>query len=293
MSTLNCLSCGAETTNGLVLCERCQIAVSVALEFIPTYFANLARWKPGRAGSRPVPGSREPRDESAAAGIGDYGVLKALDEANNALTTWARCLADDRDVEIPDADSQPLLIAALARWFAEHLTSIGTLPWAGEFVREIGQHERRLRSLTERFVPGWYAGKCKRCGADTYVVPGLTWVKCRNGTCGVTTYARDHLEVILDEARGWVAPPKRIAEAIVALVDSELSVPRLHTRIRQWAFDQEIEPVYRMVRDYVWVEVERRFVVGDVETGRARYRFGQVLDRVEADTRKRKMERVS
>jgi hypothetical protein len=79
-------------------------------------------------------------------------------------------------------------------------------------------------------------------GADlrrpTYVVPGLTWVTCR--ACGSTTYARDHLETILTEASDWIARPKALAEAIVALVDTEQSVPRLHERIKKWGHRERI-----------------------------------------------------
>jgi hypothetical protein len=55
---IDCKHCGATTSNGLALCELSQMAAAKSLEFLPVYFRNLARWRPGRAGSRPVPGSR-------------------------------------------------------------------------------------------------------------------------------------------------------------------------------------------------------------------------------------------
>lgn len=153
--------------------------------------------------------------------------------------------------------------------------TVATLEWCGEFVRDLGQHEAVLRGLTETAVPGWYAGACRRkiamdatCGAPTYVVPGLTWVAC--GSCGATTYARDHLDTILDEARTWVARPMRLAEAVVALVDTELSAPRLHKRISKWGERQQITAVRKLDGD------------GD-PVGPKRYRFGEVLDRLKAE----------
>lgn len=270
MSEMACLSCGATTNNGLVLCERCQVAASVAMEFLPVYFRNLARWRPGRAGGRPVPGSREPQGALvAASGSGDR-VLRALDAAGADLTAWARCLADDRGVELPDHDDEGATIAALCRLLNEHLTSIATLEWAGEFVAEARKHEAALRVLTERVAPGWYAGACRRkvsmegtCGASTYVVPGLTWVTC--GACGVTTYARDHLETIVDEARSWVARPKEVAAALVALLDSEQSVDRLYDRIRKW-------------ESLGWLESTRKLDADGDPVGPKRYRLGDVLD---------------
>lgn len=272
---MTCLHCSAETTNGLALCETCRAAASVYLEFFPVYFRNLARWRPGRAGARPVPGSREPSRLGAAP---DDRVSNALDEAGNALTTWTRRLEEDRGITAPVADGEAEQVAVLCRWLNEHLTSIATLEWCGEFMRAesdsddgcdgIGYHEAKLRRLTEVLIPGWYAGACHLCNVSTYVVPGLTWVTC--GGCGATTYARDHLETILDEAQNWVARPMRLAEAIVALVDTELSVPRLHKRISKWGERDRVTPIRLKDAD------------GD-PIGPKRFRFGDVLEALTAD----------
>jgi hypothetical protein len=279
---VNCYHCGATTSNGLALCDLCQRKVLVIFEVLPIYFRNLARWRPGRAGSRPVPGSRVLYDGPSRPGTGDR-ISDALDEAGNALTTWARKLTDDRGgyvrpltmsdavltsdlpTEVADElnDNPAWKVKWLCLAFEDHLTSVATLEWAGEFVREMDQHEERLRALTEVAVPGWYAGACRRCEAPTYVVPGLTWVTCRG--CGVTTYARDHLDTVLTEARAWVARPMRLAEAAVALLDTEMSVPRLHKRISKWG------------------ERERIDVIRPNDYAPKRFRFGQVLDRLAAE----------
>jgi hypothetical protein len=265
---VNCLGCSAEVTNGLALCELCQRKAQLDLEFIPVYFHNLARWKPGRAGSRPVPGSRVLYDggvRSTGDKIGDR-----LDGAANMLTTWARALADARPYLGKLLDrlnaaqlDEPQNVAWLCRGFAKYLTSISTTDWCGQFVHDLTEHEEVLRGLTETTVPGWYAGACRHCEVATYVVPGLTWVTC--GGCGATTYARDHLTTILDEARPWVERPMRLAEAVVALVDTELSVPRLHKRISKWGERGRIDALRRLDAD------------GD-EVGPKRFRLGEVLD---------------
>lgn len=287
---MKCLSCSAEVTNGLALCELCQHYVKTALPYMAVYFRNLSRWKPGRAGSRPVPGSREPSGVTTAR---DDKVWDALDEASNALTTWARCLADDRPghmarvVERILAMDEERRFRLLCALFERRLVTVATLEWAGQFVQGIAEHETTLRQLTERVVPGWYAGGCRqpigfddegaaiRCGTATYVVPGLTWVTCPG--CGVTTYARDHLEVVLDEASGWVARPKALAEAVVALIDTEPSVPRMYDRIRRWATDEAIMPIRRTTRDYAWDDDAHAFVLAELPTGPARYKLGDVL----------------
>ena len=255
---MNCLHCTAPTTNGLALCDRCQIAASVILEFLPVYFRNLARWRPGRAGARPVPGSREPRTFTEASSGDRIGDL--LNDVGNTVTTWARALHDDRNVEIPKQDEEAVTVAELCRVFAENLTTISTLEWCGQWLTEMTEHETTLRKLTEQSVPGWYAGECRLCSHPTYVIPGLTWVTC--GSCGATTYARDHLEVVLEEAADWVARPMRLAEVVVALIDTELSVPRLHKRISKWGEREQIETV--RAADHM----------------PKRFRLGEVLDRL-------------
>lgn len=267
-----CLHCNAPTSNGLALCDLSQRKASDVLEAIPVYFRNLARWRPGRAGSRPVPGSRVLYDGERRDGSPDR-IARALEDVGNDVAGWAKVLHEDRGIELPDTDTEAEQIAACCDLLAAHLTSVATLEWAGEFVRKLVSHERRLDALTD-VVPGWYAGGCKQvrtlegdlCGSGVYVVPGLTWVTCR--ACGSTTAARDHLETVLDEARDWVARPKHLAEALVALLDTEESVPQLHDRIRQWSARSQI-------RDYRKVDVD-----GD-EVGPKRYRLGDVLDRIE------------
>jgi hypothetical protein len=253
VSDLHCLHCGATTHNGLVLCSLCQTHVRDVFDDLPVYFRNLARWRPGRAGSRPVPGSRVLYDGEVHADESSDRISNALNEVGNAVSTWARSLADDRGIELPDGDSETLVFAATCALLAGHVVSIATLEWAGELVRDLDHHERRLHGLTLVAVPGWYAGSCRRrlamatdeddglCGATTYVLPGLSTVTCQ--ACGSTTFARDHVETILAEAADWVAPPRRIAEAVVALVDTEESVTKLHDRIRQWGSRKAIEVI--------------------------------------------------
>lgn len=297
------MNCGAETSNGLALCELCQGKGQLDLVYIPIYFRNLARWKPGRAGSRPVPGSRVLYDGAdRGIGTGDR-ISDRLDEITTSLTTWARALTADRPhfprpLTFADAvltgdfsdetaeqlsDDPARAIAGLCTALGLHMTSVATLDWCGELVRDLSAHEAVLRGLTETTIPGWYAGSCRRCEAPTYVVPGLTWVTCRG--CGSTTYARDHLEIVLDEARDWVAPPKAIAQAIVALVDTEQSVPRLHERIKKWEQRERLTPVQRIEREYEWSDAEERIVIVAQPAGRKRYRMGEVLNLVLIKTR--------
>lgn len=269
---IRCLHCGAETSNGLALCDLCRRRADEALAWLPVYHRNLARWRSGVAGSRPVPGSRVLWSGEERATEPDR-ITRAVALAEVEVSGRVRQLVDDRGIDWPADD-----FAAWCATLADHLASIACLDWCGDLVRELAHHERRLRALTEGVIPGWYAGACRtlvslegdRCDTPTHVVPGLTWTTCPG--CGRTTAARDHLEDVLDEARDWIAPPKRIAEAIVALVDTEDSVPRLHDRIRWW-----------QAKGYI-AGVRGRDEDGD-EVGPRRYRLGDVLDLIQRDTR--------
>ena len=293
---IRCLHCHAETSNGLALCELCQrLALTILEDSLPVYIGNLARWRPGRSGtSRPVPGSRVLYDGAVRGdGTGDR-ISDRLDEANNMLTTWARTLADARpylnrllDRLNAAREAESIDDAQAAAWmckgFAKFLTSISTLDWAGEFVRDLAHHEEVLRGLTERSIPGWYAGACRHCKAPTYVTPGLRWNTCAG--CGAYTNASDHVDIILVEAVDWLARPRPLAEAVVALVDTEDSSVRLYDRIRQWAKRGDLRAHRRTVRDYEWSDDEKRMVVTDQEVGPARYRMGDVLALATRDTR--------
>lgn len=271
---MNCLHCHAETTNGLALCELCRRRAGDCLEYLPVYFRNLARW---RRSGRPNGSLGTTNQWLIRRGESETNhVSRALERASNDITTWARALADDRGVELPDADTEAETITALCELLTGSLSSVATLEWAGQFVRDMDRQEHVLRRLTETYIPGWYAGECRHCQTPTFVMPGLTWVTCSG--CGATTFARDRLDTIINEARDWVARPKPLAEAIVALVDTEPSVMRLYTRIRQWVFVGDLDPIMRTARDYVWNDEAKIWVVAEVPTGFARYRFGDVLD---------------
>lgn len=265
---MTCLHCGATTSNGLALCELCQRKGQTMLEYLPVYFRNLARWnRPNRPnGSLGSQGSWVLRQ-------GDTGdanrIGRALDDAGAMLATWARSLEEDRQIPTPTADSETAQVEALCTWFATLLTTISTTEWAGQFLDDLDRHERKLRALTEEVAPGWYAGACRRCDAPTYVIPGLTWVTCRG--CGSTTYARDHLDVVLTEARDWIAQPARLAEAIVALVDTEQSVGRLRKRICKWGDRERIFAIDKL-------GYQRELGYAGEKYAPKRYRLGDVID---------------
>lgn len=285
---MNCLHCGAETTNGLALCELSRAAARTYLTEVPVYFRNLARQqRPGRPnGSLGSSGQWLMKRGEADPSV----IQQALAKVINDLTTWARTLTDDRGIEPPEWGDETQMVAVLCAWFDEHLASIATLEWAGQFVRDMAKHEKALRQVSDQVVPGWYAGTCRQpagrdmdgnehvCGADIHVLPGLTWVTCQR--CGATTHAADHLPVILEEAREWRAQPRALAEALVALMEGEQSVPRLRERIKKWGQRGRIDSPVRIERTHVYDFETSTVVVAEVEVKLPRFRLGDVMDRL-------------
>jgi hypothetical protein len=278
MST-TCLHCGAETSNGLALCNLCQEGAKGYLTDVPIFFRNLARRvRPGRPNGSLSSGGRGGGDSDEA----DNHTLiqRALSHAVNDLTTWTRALTDDRGVESPDAATEAEMVATLCAFLAEHMSSIATLGWAGQFVHDIARHEKALRQLSVDAVLGWYAGACRQptgrdmdgvehtCGADIHVVPGLTWVTCQS--CGTTTHAADHLPVILEEATDWIGTTRSIAEAVVALVDTEESPRALRERIKKWDQRGRITALERPTRI--------NGLGDEIPVGPKRFRLGDVLE---------------
>jgi hypothetical protein len=291
VSETTCLHCKATTSNGLWLCDLCKRFASDCLTDLPVYFRNLARQRrPGRPNGSLGRGAGW--DEG-----GSMSVTAVLGRVENDISTHARMLKDDRGIVLPEADTEVELFAALCGLLDTLLTTIGTLGWAGEFVKDVGRHARTLRAVTSESIPGWYAGTCRlptgrdmegnehTCGTPTYVIPGETWLTCKG--CGATTHARDHLEIVLEEAREWHAPPMRLAEAIVALLDTEQSTPRLHKRISKWGKREQITVTRATKTQQVYDLESGEMVWREVEVGPKRYRLGEVLDRVLAEAEAR------
>jgi hypothetical protein len=240
MSDLTCLSCQATTSNGLALCERCQQTLRVALVNVAAFHSDALRIRPGeRVKVRSAYRSAPPPPT-----VPDFDpVTITTGYVDTIVTGWVRNLADDR----PELNPYPGDTARACGWLEEHVTTIATLEWAGEFVREMVDCEQRLQRLIDRSDTGWYAGVCGNeigrekagdevvtltCPRNLYGTVGTSWVRCPE--CGRHWDAGQRREVMMRDARDEYAPVSVIARAVVGLVDEEMSVQRLANRIDQW-----------------------------------------------------------
>jgi LSD1 subclass zinc finger protein len=215
-------------------------------------------------------------------------------EAKTELVGWGRMLHEDRGLEFPKN-----FMTAIARHLEQHLRSIATLEWAGEFVRQTLSLERRMRRVIASSKGRWYAGICSAITREELPHDGLSCAcGCHNGAdypcdidggcgsesptidaemCDQDLYAEpgasqvrcpkcqtrhsvsQRRSILLAEARETLLPLSVIASACVALLDEEPSVEKFLKRIKKWTDRGEL----------VW---------SDNDGATRLYRVGDVLD---------------
>lgn len=275
---MRCLFCDADVTNGLALCARCQQTLSVSLVNVAAFHADVLRIQPGERvkvrstfRSTPPPSS-EPSIDKITATTGYVDTI---------VVGWVRNLTDDR----PQLSTPPSEVEKACGWLEDHISTIATLEWAGEMLREMLDCERRLQRLIDRSDTGWYAGVCGNevgreldddgetvpvlCERNLYGTVGTTWVRCPE--CGRTWDAGQRREAMIRAARDESAPVAVIARAVVGMLDEEASVQRLANRIDQWVARGRLRSLG--VR-----------VLGGGKPQRV-YRIGDVFDLLGHDTR--------
>lgn len=236
-----CMWCTAETSNGLALCQRCQTTLSVSLVNVAAYFADVDRIRPGqrvkvRSAYRSAP---PPAVEPAPDRIAE-----ALDHVATIVFGWCQNLEDDRPGVTPEL---PTLTERRCGWLEGCVTSIATLPWAADCLREIRDCERMLKTILDRSDTGRYVGVCGNeigrseldgevvsvsCPRHLYLPPTTDWVTCPE--CGRSWNGKERQAAMVAMARDELAPIRVIASVIVQLVEEESSVERLTRRIEQW-----------------------------------------------------------
>jgi hypothetical protein len=165
---MTCDHCGAETTNGLALCQACRAWFLVNCEFIPVYFRNLARWSPSQASGAKRVRQVAPPMPSMPGSSGRDHIGNVLEEAHTDLIRLTEQLATARPqftrivarISRMEEETFVLLVCAL---LVKYVDSLTTLSWVKGIVTGISEIETTLRDETERAMPGWYAGACRLC----------------------------------------------------------------------------------------------------------------------------------
>lgn len=273
MSTLTCQHCTA-TTNGVVLCSRCQHTARRALFNVNAYHEDLFNLPAQVFGTRRSNKISDPT--GSAVGLASDPIEEAAADTRRILAHWLRRVVEDTPrAFMPNSDT----VDVHTRVLTQQLHAIATLDWAGEFLTELLDLERRLRRTVEGHKGLWCAGPCgtvldpetgEYCTRVLYADPDRDDVRCP--ACGTLWPAAERRRILLDRARDVETNIAVIARATLALLDGEPSAARLEARIQKWADRGKLE---------------RRGSVDLDGHVRKVYRVGDVLDLLLDETRSR------
>ncbi|MEU6580651.1 hypothetical protein [Nocardia sp. NPDC046763] len=226
-----------------------------------------ARFSAGRDGGRsaetalPVRSTaRSDGDPVGAELVGD----RALMRLENAVTTWARLLAEDLGVEIPigatglvvlthnnrgatrDPTALPIAPASpleqAAVWLACHPHDLRRHEAAHELLVDVRHAVAGLRAVVDRPIELRYLGPCPAqltdgsvCAAELRAQVEATWVRCRR--------CRSKYEIarIQADARAAVEDELHTVANLVRLLGA-LGAPTPRRTVYRWAQDHRIEP---------------------------------------------------
>lgn len=265
--TTTCRSCTATVSNGLALCENCTQTLRVALVNVAAFYTDALGITPGQRvkvrsayKSTPPPGA-EPRFDPVAATTGYVDAV---------VDGWCRNLTDDR----PGIGTPPGDTAKACGWLESCVSSIVTLEWAGEILREMLDLERALQRLLDKSDTGKFAGICGNeigrevdddgltvsltCPRGLYRTESSPWVRCPE--CGRTWDAEQRRVKMRADAADELAPIRTIARVVVGLTD-EVSQERLTRRIEQWVHREQLQDYGVRVLDG---QPRRVYRIGDV-----------------------------
>ncbi len=273
---MSCDHCTADTPDGIVLCDRCRKTASVSLTNIAAYYSDLDR-VPTTGGQRRRSNTAPDPTGGAVSAAGVDPVTEVDYLATSTITTWARCLHDDRYglVRTP-----PIGVPALSGWLEAYLPTIASLEWAGQMLSELLVLERRLRRVVSGADTGQFVGHCENqvspeqnhgaatcacachqaldepcdmpggcspevvtieaqtCGEPLYAATGDRWVRCL--ACNSTWDAPARRRQLVLSAQDELAPVAVLAHMAAAFIGEE-SVGKLEARIRQWVQRSKLE----------------------------------------------------
>jgi hypothetical protein len=152
-STNTCVcGCGRVLIDGYAhhhCMERTREHLATIGELLPVAldvaYGQTARSQTGGSG-----GGAEPRLEL------NLAAKARLDAVGNALTTWARHVAEERGVQVPGGDP----IMAASAWLSAHCEWMRHRAEIAEFVTDIEAAARVIRSVTSRARERIYLGPC-------------------------------------------------------------------------------------------------------------------------------------
>lgn len=303
-------TCG-KPTSGAYLCDDCVLTFRWALVNVAAHYADLETIQAKRAqygnvgSSKASVGRTHPLPVDTrfiqSEPVGECHVARATLAAGtqlrwdawNTVVAWCRTVMEEQPEVAGPACTDCLHISCNAvrrrRWprntvpsmcsyLARQFRWILLERWAPVMLDEWLDLERRLTRMVDRPADRWYAGPCTvgqddlsyapLCGADLYASLDQDRVTCHE--CGWTYDVAGRRAWLLAAAEDRWETASTIARAVVVLADYQQGETRLVRRISDWRARGRIQ-----VRDVTPVQGKSR----------PRYRIGDVLDLIAADTR--------
>ncbi|MCX4468955.1 hypothetical protein OOK41_01275 [Micromonospora sp. NBC_01655] len=298
-----CAWCTRPDPTGGYVCPTCFRPVGEALREMVRLAdepaVNIARQ--ARYGSTNGPRSAEPPIPV------DLDASAASWAAAHVVVTWMDHIATTRGVPLPKRDRRPVgplcagaagavlagrcghpscdairhhqrehPVAAAARFVAGQLEWLRHTPDASDAGEELLGAAAAVRRVVENPADRWYAGTCceplpdkpgELCTTELYAWPGVTWVRCPG--CGTVHQTGPRVRWLLAEARDVRGTATQLATAAARLGRACTA-----GQLRALAQRGRLLPATVALAD----GIEGPEEVDRDEWGRARYRFGDVLD---------------
>lgn len=260
-----CGHCRAPTADGAQLCTRCTYELAKALRSVPGLLEDLmvSLTRQDR-----LTGGGGHRGAHDAAPLPRLDIPDAVHELGNALTTWARVVAEGhrmrvdvrgpalaawtaklpRRVDPARIKLGPLTSLELAAcWLAEHVQLIRAHPAARQAHSEITGAITKARSKVDRRAPLAYRGQCWECDAELRAAPRAAIVTCPS--CGERHNGPKLRAWLLDQAEDHLVTAAELSAALTALSEKSVAVGTIHS----WRSRGQLAP-------HAWLH-QARFVV--------------------------------
>ena len=219
---VTCVICGRPVPDQAYACPTCAGRLDRALAAVPELVDELET-SIARQGRTQAPAAR-----GSAAGLlpFDQAASDAYDRLVNAVATWARHVAYERGLELPEAPLHVDPLIGAAGWLRDQVEWIRHRAEVNEVVDDFAQCVAGARRAIDRPPDRLYVGRCE-CGTPLYARRGVEEATCRE--CGAVWGVDEQRQWMILASRDTLASAAAISRALTAL-----GRPVAAGTIRQW-----------------------------------------------------------
>jgi hypothetical protein len=218
------------TTDALI-CQSCLEELKTELRQVPWLVEQLGitLTRQARVGERNGPRSSETPLPY------HVGASDELDVLRDTLWMWARAVAEQRGIDLPEVKDS----VELGQWMLRHPHDIAQHVDVGELHGDVLAILKTIRRTIDLGPNRFFLGPCDNCGADLYVWARAgaerlpSYARCATEGCGAEYDMAERRAWLLEAAYDRLLTAAEMSRAIRALLpgDKEIS----SDLIRQWA----------------------------------------------------------